>query len=115
MRRSLLLAAPLFATVAAAQVRPGVKPGWEWSDDSVFAVVNAVRAGKSLKPKAWPNGARVAVLFSFDVDNETVSIRFGERPSALCRRTNTVPASACRVSSRCSTNTRSLSRTSSRR
>jgi peptidoglycan/xylan/chitin deacetylase (PgdA/CDA1 family) len=63
---------------AFAQPRPGVKPGWEWTDDSVFTVVNAVRAGRSLKPKAWPNGARVAVLFSFDVDNETVSIRFGE-------------------------------------
>ena len=63
---------------AVAQARPGVKPGWEWSDDSVFKVVNAVRAGRSLRPKAWPNGGRVAVLFSFDVDNETVSIRFGE-------------------------------------
>ena len=67
------------ASVAAqAQVRPGVKPGWEWTDDSVFKVVNAVRAGRSLKPVSWPNGARVAVLFSFDVDNETVAIRFGE-------------------------------------
>ena len=63
---------------AVAQPRPGVKPGWEWTDDSVFKVVNAVRAGRSLRPKSWPNGARVAVLFSFDVDNETVSIRFGE-------------------------------------
>jgi peptidoglycan/xylan/chitin deacetylase (PgdA/CDA1 family) len=72
------LASLLIAQTVLAQVRPGVKPGWEWTDDSVFAVVNAVRAGKSLKPKAWPNGARVAVLFSFDVDNETVSIRFGE-------------------------------------
>lgn len=61
-----------------AQARPGVKPGWEWTDDSVFKVVNAVRAGRSLKPKSWPGGARVAVLFSFDVDNETVAIRFGE-------------------------------------
>lgn len=82
MRRTALVAASLaslaLAQTAVAQVRPGVKPGWEWSDDSVFAVVNAVRAGKSLKPKTWPNGARVAVLFSFDVDNETVSIRFGE-------------------------------------
>ena len=46
--------------------------------DSVNKVVNAVRAGKSLQPKAWPNGARVAVLLSFDVDNETVAIRFGD-------------------------------------
>lgn len=66
-------AAPL-----GAQARPGVKPGWEWTDDSVFKVVNAVRAGRSLQPKVWPGGARVAVLFSFDVDNETVALRFGE-------------------------------------
>jgi peptidoglycan/xylan/chitin deacetylase (PgdA/CDA1 family) len=82
MRRIPLVAASLLSLAAAqasfAQARPGVKPGWEWKDDSVFAVVNAVRAGRSLKPKTWPNGARVAVLFSFDVDNETVSIRFGE-------------------------------------
>jgi peptidoglycan/xylan/chitin deacetylase (PgdA/CDA1 family) len=41
-------------------------------------VVNAVRAGRSLQPKQWPGGARVAVLLSFDADNETVSLRFGE-------------------------------------
>ncbi|HKJ03883.1 MAG TPA: polysaccharide deacetylase, partial [Longimicrobiales bacterium] len=31
-----------------------------------------VRAGRDLNPSAWPDGARVAVLLSFDVDNETV-------------------------------------------
>ena len=41
-------------------------------------VVNAVRAGRDLTPKTWPGGARVAVLLSFDVDNETVALRFGE-------------------------------------
>lgn len=54
------------------------KPGWKWSMDSVNAVVNEVRAGRSLQPKSWPNGARVAVLLSFDVDNETIAIRYGE-------------------------------------
>jgi peptidoglycan/xylan/chitin deacetylase (PgdA/CDA1 family) len=34
--------------------------------------VNQVRAGRDLTPSAWPGGARVAVLLSFDVDNETV-------------------------------------------
>src|SRR5262245_37523294 len=81
MRRAYLVASTL-AFVAAhtlvGQVRPGVKQGWEWTDDSVFAVVIAVRAGNRLNLKTWPNSARVAVLFSFDVDNETVSIRFGE-------------------------------------
>ena len=63
---------------ADADAKPKVTPGWQWSADSVRKVVGAVRAGKSLKPKSWPNGARVAVLLSFDVDNETIPIRFGE-------------------------------------
>ena len=54
------------------------KPGWTWSFDSAKMVVNAVRAGRSLQPAKWPNGAKVAVGFSFDADNETVSLRYGE-------------------------------------
>ncbi len=46
--------------------------------DSVRRTVEAVRAGRSLTPAQWPNGARVAVALSFDVDNETVNLRFGE-------------------------------------
>jgi peptidoglycan/xylan/chitin deacetylase (PgdA/CDA1 family) len=37
-----------------------------------------IRAGRSLQPDTWPADARVAVLLSFDVDNETISLRFGE-------------------------------------
>jgi peptidoglycan-N-acetylglucosamine deacetylase len=72
----LLIATPL-SLGAQATPRPA-KPGWEWTLDSVRQVVNAVRAGKSLKPPRWPGGARVAVLLSFDVDNETIPVRFGE-------------------------------------
>jgi peptidoglycan-N-acetylglucosamine deacetylase len=43
-----------------------------------MTVVKAVRAGRSLQPQSWPGGARVAVLLSFDADNETISLRFGE-------------------------------------
>lgn len=68
--------------VARAQAQPvpqtGAKPGWQWTMDSVVSVVNTVRAGRSLQPASWPDGARVAVLLSFDVDNETVALRFGE-------------------------------------
>lgn len=66
--------------VAQAQPVPvtTAKPGWKWSMDSVRTVVNAVRAGRTLLPTIWPGGARVAVLLSFDVDNETVALRFGE-------------------------------------
>src|SRR5438034_5466654 len=66
----------------ASQAQPvpvtTAKPGWTWTFDSAQRVVNAVRAGRSLQPARWPNGAKVAVLFSFDADNETVSLRFGE-------------------------------------
>ncbi|HEX9564260.1 MAG TPA: polysaccharide deacetylase [Gemmatimonadaceae bacterium] len=63
---------------ASAQVQPARRPAWEWSPDSVRKVVGAVRAGRSLQPDAWPGGARVAVALSFDVDNETIPLRFGE-------------------------------------
>lgn len=55
------------------------EPGWRWSDERVFETVNAVRAGRDLTPATWPGGARVAVLLSFDVDNETVTgLRYGD-------------------------------------
>ena len=55
------------------------EPGWKWSDERVMETVNAVRAGRDLQPAQWPNGARVAVLLSFDVDNETVTgLRYGD-------------------------------------
>lgn len=56
----------------------GVVPGWRWSWEQVLDTVQQVRAGRTLQPARWPNGARVAVLLSFDVDNETVALRFGE-------------------------------------
>ncbi|MCH8813345.1 MAG: polysaccharide deacetylase [Gemmatimonadetes bacterium] len=45
---------------------------WNWSEEYVRAGVNRVRAGRDLNPESWPGGARVAVLLSFDVDNETI-------------------------------------------
>ena len=78
---SRLLAAiglALLPRAAGAQARQPVKQGWEWTLDSVRQVVGAVRAGRSLKPASWPGGAKVAVLLSFDVDNETIPLRFGE-------------------------------------
>ena len=76
--RVLLMMAVLPVTLLAQGRGGAVKPGWQWTYDSALTVVNAVRAGRSLKPATWPNGARVAVLLSFDVDNETISLRAGE-------------------------------------
>ena len=73
-------------TLAASACQPSPAPptsdnipGWQWSDEQVLETVNAVRAGRSLQPESWPGGARVAVLLSFDVDNETVNgLRYGD-------------------------------------
>lgn len=79
MRFAILAAASLLTMPALIGAQtPTRRPAWEWSEDSIRKVVGAVRAGRSLQPKQWPGGARVAVLLSFDVDNESVSLRFGE-------------------------------------
>jgi peptidoglycan/xylan/chitin deacetylase (PgdA/CDA1 family) len=79
MRPIILLMTLLLSTSVSAQTpNPQRRPAWEWSEDSIRKVVGAVRAGRGLQPKQWPNGARVAALLSFDVDNETVALRFGE-------------------------------------
>jgi peptidoglycan-N-acetylglucosamine deacetylase len=40
------------------------------TEEQIRQAVGAARFGRKLTPKAWPNGARVAVCLSFDVDNE---------------------------------------------
>jgi peptidoglycan/xylan/chitin deacetylase (PgdA/CDA1 family) len=74
----LLALAPATLGAQTPTQSPIVKPGWRWTYDSALTVVNAVRAGRSLKPSIWPDGRRVAVLLSFDADNETISLRYGE-------------------------------------
>ncbi|MBI3792122.1 MAG: polysaccharide deacetylase [Gemmatimonadetes bacterium] len=82
MRKGCVVVAALLPVVLGAQAQPvpvtSAKPGWKWTMDSVRTVVNGVRAGRNLQPKAWPDGKKVAVLLSFDVDNETIPIRYGE-------------------------------------
>ncbi len=68
---------PMGARHAAQTSQPGV-----YLDiDQIKAIANRVRAGRSLQPDTWPNGARVAALLSFDVDNDTISIARSENPS----------------------------------
>ena len=78
MRALALLAIPVALVAQQPAQQSAAKPGWQWTIDSAMTVVNAVRAGRSLQPASWPGGARVAVLLSFDADNETISLRFGE-------------------------------------
>jgi peptidoglycan/xylan/chitin deacetylase (PgdA/CDA1 family) len=73
---ALLASALLIGTSCGTEAEP--EPGWKWSEERIFQTVNEVRAGRSLQPDGWPNTARVAVLLSFDVDNETIALRYGE-------------------------------------
>ena len=73
-----LLATGLLGGGAGAQER---QPGLHLDVDEVRAIAGRVRAGRSLQPTAWPNGARVAVMISFDVDNDTTTIVRNAEPS----------------------------------
>jgi peptidoglycan/xylan/chitin deacetylase (PgdA/CDA1 family) len=65
------------STPAAAQeARPDPLPGTKLSIDQLKAQMFHVSAGKRLKP-TWPNGAKVAVGLSFDVDNATATLSTG--------------------------------------
>jgi peptidoglycan/xylan/chitin deacetylase (PgdA/CDA1 family) len=74
---ALAACAPSPETPAAAQgARPDPLPGTKLSVEQLKAQMFHVSAGKRLKG-AWPNGARVAVGFSFDVDNATAALSTG--------------------------------------
>ena len=60
------------APAAPSDQTADATPPWDWTEAEVRAAVDQVRAGRDLNPSEWPGGARVAVLLSFDVDNETV-------------------------------------------
>lgn len=62
---------------ACGSPETGTDP-WDRTMDDVRSEVELVRAGRDLTPNSWPNGARVAVAFSFDFDSETTALRDGE-------------------------------------
>ncbi|MEM7190990.1 MAG: polysaccharide deacetylase [Pseudomonadota bacterium] len=50
---------------------------WTWPESTWRPIVEKVRAGRSLKPSVWPDGAKCAVALSFDSDHETLTLRTG--------------------------------------
>lgn len=73
---------PVFITYA--QTGAEDEPTWRWPESRWRGAVERVRAGQSLVPDAWPEGARAAVALSFDFDTETLSLRTGiTSPSML--------------------------------
>ncbi|HTU56401.1 MAG TPA: polysaccharide deacetylase [Acetobacteraceae bacterium] len=48
---------------------------WRWPEETWRRIVGRARAGRSLKPARWPEGARCAVGLSFDADHDTIPLR----------------------------------------
>ena len=48
---------------------------WQWAERTWRRIVGRARAGRSLRPTHWPDGARCAVSLSFDADHETIPLR----------------------------------------
>ena len=66
---------------------------WQWEEARWRRIVDKVRAGRSLKPKQWKDGNRVAVAISFDSDHETSTLRWGHTsPGKLSQGQYDVPA-----------------------
>ena len=66
------------APLLAQSPPPVAMPGLKLSIGELKTQYEHLGAGKRLKPKSWPNGARVAVALSFDVDNATVPLSRGQ-------------------------------------
>ncbi|MBN3838772.1 polysaccharide deacetylase [Burkholderia sp. Ac-20349] len=58
--------------MSEAQIDP-----WQWDESHWRGLVNQVRAGRSLRPRAWKDGKRCAFALSFDSDHETNELRDG--------------------------------------
>ena len=70
--------------VYAKERRPPPQPGTRWTDEQLVQAVAPMRAGRRLTPERWPNGAKVAVCLSWDVDAETLELVSGNTaPVAL--------------------------------
>lgn len=68
---AVLLIGFLTACDASQHTASGVNPiTVDSTEDQIRQAVGTARLGKKLTPKVWPNGARVAICLSFDVDNE---------------------------------------------
>jgi peptidoglycan/xylan/chitin deacetylase (PgdA/CDA1 family) len=71
------------SAVEGAMAGLGSDASWAWPEERWRQAVNKVRAGRPLTPATWPHGSQVAVALSFDVDQETGSLRDGRTSPAL--------------------------------
>ena len=62
------------------------QPGISLTMDQLKSQMFHVSVGRRLKPHSWPNGAKVAVALSFDVDNASPSLDHGDLSSESLSR-----------------------------
>ncbi len=84
--RLMFLFGLLASLVMAQSPPPTAMPGIKLGLDELKAQYAHVGVGRRLKPTQWPNGARVAVALSFDVDNATVPLSRGDLGSEVISR-----------------------------
>lgn len=83
-RLSVIIAvASLCVVSGAAQQQPprtpgDDQPGRKWTEDQLKQFWSTVRAGRTLTPRAWPNGARVAVALTFTLNNSANMFATGD-------------------------------------
>src|SRR5437588_10731182 len=84
-KKSMLVAFLLSAVpmVLQAQKEKRPQPGTKLTEEQLKQWVAPMRAGRKLTPKSCPNGAKVAVCLSWDMDNETFDIAAGNSAPVL--------------------------------
>ena len=83
MEQGTQIPQPASGAIEGAAAGLGPDASWRWPEERWRQVVNRVRAGRPLRPATWPHGAQVAVALSFDVDQETSTLRDGKTSPAL--------------------------------
>ncbi len=68
----------VLGTAAQQPPRPDRQPGRKWTEQQLREASGHVRAGRSLNPKAWPNGAHAAVALTFNVNNSANQLARGD-------------------------------------
>lgn len=66
------------AVTGQQPARPDNQPGRKWTETQLREAASFVRAGRSLNPRSWPNGARVAVALTFNVNNAANQLARGD-------------------------------------
>src|ERR1700730_6782904 len=84
--KEIVWLALMMGSALAQSLPPASMPGLKLNLDELKAQYAHVGVGKRLRPEVWPNGARVAVALSFDVDNATVPLSRGDLGSEVISR-----------------------------